>query len=272
MSYLQPAETRPGLVEAIADDARASRRTSTSPSSTPAPRCCGGCAASATRRASSACSSRSARWRPQAGVRSNVIVGFPGETEEDLADAVRLPRRGPAWTSPGSSATPTRTAPRPASYDGKLDEDEIRARVEHVTGLVEELTAQRAEERIGEEVDVLVERVDDGDGRGPGRPPGPRGRRHHDAASTLTGVRGSATWSPPTVVGTDGRRPGRPSRSEQTRMSEPRRRSVSNWNVPNVLTTLRIVMVPFFGWALLARRRRLDHLALRGVRALRRPR
>jgi CDP-diacylglycerol--glycerol-3-phosphate 3-phosphatidyltransferase len=26
---------------------------------------------------------------------------------------------------------------------------------------------------------------------------------------------------------------------------------VSNWNLPNVLTTLRIVMVPFFGWALL---------------------
>lgn len=29
-------------------------------------------------------------------------------------------------------------------------------------------------------------------------------------------------------------------------MSQP-----SNWNVPNALTTLRIVMVPFFGWALL---------------------
>ena len=27
--------------------------------------------------------------------------------------------------------------------------------------------------------------------------------------------------------------------------------NVSNWNVPNALTTLRIVMVPFFGWALL---------------------
>ena len=26
---------------------------------------------------------------------------------------------------------------------------------------------------------------------------------------------------------------------------------VSNWNVPNALTTLRIVMVPFFAWALL---------------------
>jgi CDP-diacylglycerol--glycerol-3-phosphate 3-phosphatidyltransferase len=27
--------------------------------------------------------------------------------------------------------------------------------------------------------------------------------------------------------------------------------TVSNWNVPNALTTLRILMVPFFGWALL---------------------
>ena len=33
---------------------------------------------------------------PEAGVRSNVIVGFPGETEDDLADAVRLPGRRPA--------------------------------------------------------------------------------------------------------------------------------------------------------------------------------
>ena len=31
-------------------------------------------------------------------------------------------------------------------------------------------------------------------------------------------------------------------------MTEPK---VNNWNLPNALTTLRIVMVPFFGWALL---------------------
>ena len=39
-----------------------------------------------------------------------------------------------------------------ASYDDKLDDDEVWARAQHVTALVEELTAQRAEERIGEEV------------------------------------------------------------------------------------------------------------------------
>jgi CDP-diacylglycerol---glycerol-3-phosphate 3-phosphatidyltransferase len=32
-------------------------------------------------------------------------------------------------------------------------------------------------------------------------------------------------------------------------MTEP---TPSNWNLPNALTTLRILMVPFFGWALLA--------------------
>ena len=34
-------------------------------------------------------------------------------------------------------------------------------------------------------------------------------------------------------------------------MSEQQPQPVSNWNLPNVLTSLRIVMVPFFGWALL---------------------
>ncbi|GAB6986668.1 CDP-diacylglycerol--glycerol-3-phosphate 3-phosphatidyltransferase [Nocardioides pyridinolyticus] len=34
-------------------------------------------------------------------------------------------------------------------------------------------------------------------------------------------------------------------------MTEATETKPSNWNVPNVLTTLRIVLVPFFGWALL---------------------
>jgi CDP-diacylglycerol---glycerol-3-phosphate 3-phosphatidyltransferase len=33
--------------------------------------------------------------------------------------------------------------------------------------------------------------------------------------------------------------------------ADPVEKKVSNWNVPNVLTTLRIVLVPFFGWTLL---------------------
>ncbi len=98
---------------------------------------------------------------PTAGVRSNVIVGFPGETEEDLdtlcefLTAARLDVTGVFGYSDedGTEA---------ASYDGKLDDAEIRARVARVTDLVEELTAQRAGERIGEDVVVLVESDDAG--------------------------------------------------------------------------------------------------------------
>jgi tRNA A37 methylthiotransferase MiaB len=53
-------------------------------------------------------------------------------------------------------------------FEGKLDEDEIRERVEHVTALAEELTAQRAEERIGERVVVLVESIEPDPDLGPG--------------------------------------------------------------------------------------------------------
>jgi len=155
VSYLQPAEIRPGLVETIA--------------STP------GVAAYydlSFQHASADVLRRMRRfgdpesflgllseirtYAPEAGVRSNVIVGFPGETEDDLETlceflvAARMDVTGVFGYSDedGTEA---------ATYDGKLDDDEIRARVEHVSALVEELTSQRAEERVGETVEVLVE-------------------------------------------------------------------------------------------------------------------
>jgi CDP-diacylglycerol--glycerol-3-phosphate 3-phosphatidyltransferase len=45
--------------------------------------------------------------------------------------------------------------------------------------------------------------------------------------------------------------PAGPASSADPAASESPERPTSNWNVPNALTTLRIAMVPFFGWALL---------------------
>jgi tRNA A37 methylthiotransferase MiaB len=88
-----------------------------------------------------------------------VIVGFPGETEaelETLCDFLVDARMDVTGVFGYSDEDGTEAA----GFDGKLDDDEIRARTEHVTRLVEELTAQRAVERIGETVEVLVEHVD----------------------------------------------------------------------------------------------------------------
>ncbi|CAM3243708.1 30S ribosomal protein S12 methylthiotransferase RimO [Nocardioides dubius] len=165
VSYLQPAETRPGLVKAIAETPGVVPYFDLS-----------------FQHASATVLRRMRRFgdpesflglleqirslRPEAGVRSNVIVGFPGETEEefqtlcDFLEAARLDVTGVFGYS-DEDGTEAETLP------GKLDADEIRARTEHVTALVEELNAQRAEERIGEQVEVLVERLegDDAEGR-----------------------------------------------------------------------------------------------------------
>ena len=96
VSYLQPAETRPGLVTAIAQHRRASRATSTCPSSTRRATCCAGCAASATRTASWACSSRSAprrRWPASAPTSSSGSPARRRRTCETLCDFLE---RGPA--------------------------------------------------------------------------------------------------------------------------------------------------------------------------------
>jgi ribosomal protein S12 methylthiotransferase RimO len=97
---------------------------------------------------------------PLAGVRSNVIVGFPGETEDDVAEleefltAARLDVVGVFGYSDedGTEAE---------GYDGKLPDEVVTERVGRLSDLVEQLTAQRAEERLGERVEVLVESLDE---------------------------------------------------------------------------------------------------------------
>ncbi len=163
VSYLQPAETRPGLIEAIASTPGVVPYFDLS-----------------FQHASATVLRRMRRFgdpesflglleqirslAPLAGVRSNVIVGFPGETDEDLqvlCDFLEAARMDVTGVFGYSDEDGTEAAA--FAEEIKLDEDEIRARTEHVTGLVEELNAQRAEERVGEEVVVLVESVESTD-------------------------------------------------------------------------------------------------------------
>ncbi|MFC0223751.1 30S ribosomal protein S12 methylthiotransferase RimO [Nocardioides zeicaulis] len=211
VSYLQPAETRPGLIEAIA----------TTPGVVPY-------FDLSFQHASAAVLRRMRRFgdpesflglleqvrvlAPHAGVRANVIVGFPGETEDDLqtlCDFLVAARMDVTGVFGYSDEDGTEAAS--FADDLKLDEDEVRARAEHVTMLVEELNAQRAEERIGEEVVVLVESVEDGvvEGRAAHQGPEVDGTTVLLHADARVGDLVTAT-----VTGTDGvdlvARPGAP--------------------------------------------------------------
>lgn len=100
---------------------------------------------------------------PTAGARSNFIVGFPGETEADFAELERFVTHA-RLDAIGVFGYSDEDGTEAATYEHKLDQDVVDARLAHLSRLAEELTAQRAEERIGETLEVLVESVDEEDG------------------------------------------------------------------------------------------------------------
>ncbi|ASR35364.1 ribosomal protein S12 methylthiotransferase RimO [Prauserella marina] len=157
VSYLQPAETRPDLVRAIATTEgvadyfdlsfqhsseavlRRMRRFGSTDSFL-------------------ALVGQIREYAPEAGIRTNVIVGFPGETEADLAELERF-LTGARLDAVGVFGYSDEDGTEAESYEGKLDEATIAERVARISALVEELTTQRAEDRIGKFVDVLVESI-----------------------------------------------------------------------------------------------------------------
>ncbi|HEY6812319.1 MAG TPA: 30S ribosomal protein S12 methylthiotransferase RimO [Propionibacteriaceae bacterium] len=96
------------------------------------------------------------RLAPTAGIRSNVICGFPGENEADLdvLCAFLATAELDAVGVFGYSAEEGTEADR---LDGQHSLSEIETRRGHVADLAEELVSQRAASRIGEQVQVLVE-------------------------------------------------------------------------------------------------------------------
>jgi ribosomal protein S12 methylthiotransferase RimO len=98
---------------------------------------------------------------PEAGIRSNVIVGFPGETEDDIAELERF-LSAARLDAVGVFGYSDEDGTEAAGFPDKVEQAVVDERVRRIAALAEELTAQRAEDRIGETVEVLVESTDAG--------------------------------------------------------------------------------------------------------------
>ncbi len=161
VSYLQPAEMRPSLVEALAgtDGVAPYFDLSFQHASAPVLR---RMRRFGSRDAFLGLLGQVRELAPDAGVRSNVIVGFPGETEGDLAELESFLEQA-RLDVVGVFGYSDEDGTEAATFEGKLPPDEVADRVGRISALVDELVTERAEDRIGEWVDVLVECVD-GDG------------------------------------------------------------------------------------------------------------
>jgi ribosomal protein S12 methylthiotransferase RimO len=155
VAYLQPAEIRPTLIEAIA--------------TTP------GVAAYfdlSFQHASESVLRRMRRFgsverfldlvnsvrdiEQDAGIRSNVIVGFPGETRTDVADLERFLTEA-RLDAIGVFDYSDEEGTEAASLPDKVAQRTIDRRYARLCALAEELAAQRAADRVGSTIEVLVD-------------------------------------------------------------------------------------------------------------------
>jgi ribosomal protein S12 methylthiotransferase RimO len=155
VSYLQPAETRPGLVEVIASTPGVAPYFDLSFQHASGPVLRSMRRFGDRERFLDLLESVRA-LAPDAGVRSNFIVGFPGETEEDFEELVAF-LSAARLDAIGVFGYSDEDGTEAATLDGKVDPDEVARRVEELSTLADELTAQRAEDRIGSQVRVLLE-------------------------------------------------------------------------------------------------------------------
>ncbi|MEN3585193.1 30S ribosomal protein S12 methylthiotransferase RimO [Streptomyces sp. ZYX-F-203] len=174
VSYLQPAEMRPGLVEVLTSTPKVAPYFDLSfqhsaPGVLRAMRRFGD-----TERFLELLETVRAK-APEAGVRSNFIVGFPGESETDLAELERFLSRA-RLDAIGVFGYSDEEGTEAAGYRDKLPAEVVADRLARVSRLAEELVGQRAEERVGSTVSVLVESVEG--------PDGVLGRAAHQAPET----------------------------------------------------------------------------------------
>ena len=101
---------------------------------------------------------------PEAGIRSNFIVGFPGESEADfneLSDFIASAKLDAIGIFGYSDEDKTEAL----DLSDKVDDDLIKERVESLSRLADEMVSIRAQARIGETVRVLIEDAELQEGR-----------------------------------------------------------------------------------------------------------
>jgi tRNA-2-methylthio-N6-dimethylallyladenosine synthase len=130
---------------------------------------------------------------PEIAVSTDIIVGFPGETEEDFADTLDVVRRArfdAAYTFQYSPRPGTRAATMPDQVPKEI----VQERFERLVAVQQEITSEKNRDEVGRTVEVLVE------GASP-KGPSTQGRTRTNRIVHLQGAADPGTFVDATVVG-----------------------------------------------------------------------
>jgi ribosomal protein S12 methylthiotransferase RimO len=101
---------------------------------------------------------------PEAGIRSNFIVGFPGESDAQFMDLIEFLTQA-QLDAIGVFGYSDEDKTEGKTLENKVAPELITERVNELSTLVDELITQRAEARIGQKVSVLIEDETEQEGR-----------------------------------------------------------------------------------------------------------
>ena len=93
---------------------------------------------------------------PGVGVSTDIIVGFPGETEEDFAATLGVVERA-RFDSAYTFQYSPRPGTRAASLDGQVPKEVVQERFDRLVAAQTRIAGERAAEQVGRTLEVLVE-------------------------------------------------------------------------------------------------------------------
>ena len=100
---------------------------------------------------------------PDVAITTDIIVGFPGETEEDFQETLDVVRRA-EYSSAYTFLYSPRTGTPAAEMPDQVPEEVAKERFDRLVRLVQEISAAQAKKLVGETVEVLVEEQNAQDG------------------------------------------------------------------------------------------------------------
>src|SRR6476620_9672534 len=118
---------------------------------------------------------------PDCAITTDIIVGFPGETERDFEETLEVAEEV-GYDGAFTFVFSPRRETEAATMDGQLPHPVKVERMERLVEVVQRRAAERAQRFVGRTMGVLVE--------GPSRtdPPRLRGRTRHNKAVNFEGI------------------------------------------------------------------------------------
>ncbi len=95
---------------------------------------------------------------PEVSLTTDIIVGFPGETEEDFLETLDVVRKV-QYDSAFTFIYSKRTGTKAATMDNQIDEETVKNRFDRLLKEVQDIAVKRTDRLVGEVQEVLVEDI-----------------------------------------------------------------------------------------------------------------